>query len=81
VFLNQPHCGVYVRVLTEGRVIAGDHMILKRRMQEKFTMARIYWLRYNAEMKDLSELDEAIGLDSLAASAKRGLSKRRDFLK
>jgi len=75
-FINQPHCGVYVRVLQEGKVVLDDELILVKRVQEEFTMARIYWLRYFAQEKDIAEVERALKLDSLAASAKRGLEKR-----
>lgn len=79
-FINQPHCGVYVRVLEQGKVIAGDELKLVKRVQEEFTMARIYWLRYFAEKSDIAEVERALKLDSLATSAKRGLEKRLTFL-
>lgn len=75
-FINTHHCGVYVRVLESGSVKPHDEIQLVKRVQDQFTIARIYWLRYNAKFKDLSELTKAMKLDSLAASAKRGLAKR-----
>lgn len=79
-FINQPHCGVYVRVLAQGKVYEGDEMKLVKRVQEEFTMARIYWLRYHAEQEDIEEVKRAMDLTSLAFSAKRGLEKRLAFL-
>lgn len=79
-FINQPHCGVYVRELQSGRVKAGDHIILKTRVQEDFTLSRVYWLRYHAELRDISEVKRALKIESLAESAKRGLRKRMAFL-
>ncbi|PCJ67957.1 MAG: sulfurase [Bacteroidetes bacterium] len=79
-FINQPHCGVYVRVLQEGKVVTGDEMKLVKRVQDNFSMSRIYWLRYNASLKDIPEISKAIKLETLAASAKRGLGKRLLFL-
>lgn len=79
-FLNQPHCGVYVRVLRPGKVETGDELVLVKRVQEEFTMARIYWLRYNAEITDIPEINRALKLDTLASSAKRGLTKRLTFI-
>ena len=79
-FLNQPHCGVYVRVLRPGKVVTGDELVLIKRVQEEFTMARIYWLRYNAEITDVPEINRALELDTLASSAKRGLTKRLTFI-
>ena len=75
-FINQTYCGVYVRVLKEGKVSAGDKLKLVQRVQEDFSMARIYWLMYNAEEKNKSELNKALGVDSLATSAKKALRKR-----
>ena len=79
-FINQPNCGVYVRVLQSGKVTAGDKLVLVKRVQEEFTMARIYWLRYNASPQDIPEVLRALKLDTLASSAKRGLTKRLTFL-
>jgi MOSC domain-containing protein YiiM len=79
-FLNQPHCGVYVRVMRPGKVETGDELVLVKRVQEEFTMARIYWLRYNAEITDIPEINRALKLDTLASSAKRGLTKRLTFI-
>lgn len=79
-FINQPHCGVYVRVLEQGKVNVGDELKLVNRVQEEFTMARIYWLRYFAKKSDIAEVNRALKLDSLAASAKKGLGKRLAFL-
>ena len=79
-FINQPHCGVYVRVLQEGLVRVGDEMTLVKRVQEDFSMSRIYWLRYNASISDILEINRALELSSLANSAKRGLGKRLAFL-
>lgn len=79
-FLNQPHCGVYVRVLQRGKVEKGDSLVLVKRVQEQFTMSRIYWLRYNAENADIPEINRALELDTLADSAKRGLQKRVSYV-
>jgi len=79
-FINQPHCGVYVRVLRPGKVVTGDELVLIKRVQEEFTMARIYWLRYNAEITDVPDINRALELDTLASSAKRGLTKRLTFM-
>lgn len=79
-FINQPHCGVYVRVLEQGKVYEGDELKLVKRVQEEFSMARIYWLRYNAEITDIPEINRALELDTLAESAKMGLKKRIAFL-
>ena len=79
-FLNQPHCGVYVRVLRPGKVETGDELVLAKRVQEEFTMSRIYWLRYHAEITDIPEINRALKLETLASSAKRGLNKRLVFL-
>ena len=79
-FINQPHCGVYVRVLRPGKVETGDELVLVKRVQEEFTMARIYWLRYNAEITDIPEINRALEVDTLASSAKRGLTKRLTFI-
>ncbi|MDB9882154.1 MOSC domain-containing protein [Bacteroidia bacterium] len=79
-FINQPHCGVYVRVLQAGKVVPGDEVKLIKRVQDDFSMARIYWLRYNATLKHIPEVARALKLDTLATSAKRGLGKRLTFL-
>jgi MOSC domain-containing protein YiiM len=79
-FINQPHCGVYVRVLKRGKVMTGDKLKRVKRVQKDFSMARIYWLRYHAVQEDIPEIHRALGVDSLAASAKRGLRKRLAFL-
>ena len=79
-FINQSHCGVYVRVLKQGKVMTGDELRCVKRVQEDFSMARIYWLRYHALQEDVIEIHRALELASLAASAKRGLSKRLAFL-
>ena len=79
-FINQPHCGVYVRVLNPGRVKVEDEVILVKRHQQDFSMARIYWLRYHATALDLPEINQSLKLEHLAASAKRGLKKRLSFL-
>lgn len=75
-FIASHSCGVYVRVLVQGKVSAGDGMKLVKRVQEDFSIARIYWLMYNAELKNKDELKEALELDWLANSAKKGLQKR-----
>jgi MOSC domain-containing protein YiiM len=79
-FINQPHCGVYVRVLMQGKVTVDDELKLVKRVQEEFSMARIYWLRYNATSIHIPEVLRALKLESLAFSAKRGLKKRLAFL-
>ena len=79
-FINQPHCGVYVRVLESGKVTVGNELVLVKRVQEEFTMSRIYWLRYNAEITDIPEINRALELDTLAESAKMGLTKRLTFI-
>ncbi|MGB1038533.1 MAG: MOSC domain-containing protein [Bacteroidia bacterium] len=80
-FINTHHCGVYVRVLESGRVNPGDDISRVTRVQNEFSIARIYWLRYNARLKDFAEVRKAMKLDSLAPSAKRGLAKRLMLLK
>jgi MOSC domain-containing protein YiiM len=67
-------------VLRSGKVGEGDAMILIRRVQEEFSLARIYWLRYHATVSDVPELKRAMELECLASSAKRGLGKRLAFL-
>lgn len=79
-FINQPHCGVYVRVLRNGEVRKGDKMVLLKRVQSEFSMARIYWLRYHSNKLNIVELEQAIQLKPLAKSAKHGLSKRLAIL-
>ncbi len=79
-FINQPHCGVYVRVLQPGLVCTGDEMRLIKRVQQDFTMARIFWLRYHATLTDIPEVKQAIQLETLAESAKNALQKRLTFL-
>ncbi len=79
-FVYQPHCGVYVRVLEQGKVLPGDAMVLVNRAQEEFTMSRIYWLRYHATVSDIQEIERVLLLQELADSAKRGLKKRLSFL-
>jgi MOSC domain-containing protein YiiM len=66
--------------LRPGKVVTGDELVLIKRVQEEFTMARIYWLRYNAEITDVPEVNRALDLDTLASSAKRGLTKRLTFM-
>jgi MOSC domain-containing protein YiiM len=66
--------------LRPGKVVTGDELVLIKRMQEEFTMSRIYWLRYNAEITDVPEINRALELDTLASSAKRGLTKRLTFI-
>lgn len=78
--INSHSSGVYVRVLRNGQVVAGDAMKLIKREQNEFSLARIYWLRYHAALPDVPELKRAMQLDALAASAKRGLGKRLVFL-
>ena len=80
VFINQPHCGVYVRVLQSGKVKTGDSIVLKTRVQKDFTLSRVYWLRYHAGLRDIAEVKRALKIESLAESAKRGLRKRIAFL-
>jgi MOSC domain-containing protein YiiM len=74
--INSHSSGVYVRVLRNGKVVAGDAIKLIKREQNEFSLARIYWLRYHAALSDVLELKRAMQLDALAASAKRGLGKR-----
>ncbi len=78
--INSHSSGVYVRVLCNGKVVAGDAIKLIKREQNEFSLARIYWLRYHAALSDVHELKRAMQLDTLAASAKRGLGKRLAFL-
>ena len=75
-FVASHNCGVYVRVLAKGLVKSGDEMKLVKRVQEDFSMARIYWLLYNATKDDLSEVQKALKLETLAISAKKSLEKR-----
>lgn len=75
-FIGQHQCGVYVRVLEPGRVQPEDTMVLIKRVQEDFSVARIFWLRYHAKVKDMQEVLKALQLASLASSAKKGLARR-----
>ncbi|NNJ55123.1 MAG: MOSC domain-containing protein [Bacteroidia bacterium] len=79
-FINQSHCGVYFRTIREGKVHIGDDVQLVKRVQEEFSMARIYWLRYNAQLKHIPEIHSALNIESLAVSAKDGLRKRLTYL-
>lgn len=79
-FIHQPHCGVYFRAVKEGKVEVGQEVRLMNRVQEEFSMARIYWLRYNATLKNISEVRRALKLENLADSAKKGLKKRLLFV-
>ena len=78
--INSHSSGVYVRVLRNGQVVAGDAMKLIKREQNEFSLARLYWLRYHAALSDVPELKRAMELECLASSAKRGLGKRLAFL-
>lgn len=79
-FINQPHCGVYVRVLKCGTVKTGDTLKLLNRQQKEFSVARVYWLRHHATKIDTKEILLAMNEPLLAQSAKKGLAKRLKFL-
>jgi MOSC domain-containing protein YiiM len=75
-FIASHSCGVYVRVLAKGLVKPGDEVKLVKRVQDEFSIARIYWLRYNATKDDLSEVQNALKHKTLALTAKRALEQR-----
>lgn len=75
-FINQPHCGVYVRVLKPGEVKVGDEIVLQKRVQDQFSLSRVYWLRYHAKRKDIKEAKQTLKIEQLASSAKRGIRKK-----
>jgi MOSC domain-containing protein YiiM len=75
-FIASHSCGVYVRVLAKGLVKSGDEVKLVKRVQDKFSIARIYWLMYNATVEHINEVERAFKLDTLAISAKDCLRKR-----
>ena len=75
-FINQPHCGVYVRVLKQGKVKPQDKVELFKRVQTDFSIARIFWLRNKATSEHKKEILKAIDLSWLAKSAKQGLAMR-----
>jgi MOSC domain-containing protein YiiM len=73
-FLESPYPGVYLRVLEEGQVKAGDQMELVERNEDGMTVREVYSLfsanKQNAEMKAM-----ACEQEFLAESIKKDLKK------
>ncbi len=73
-FLDVQFCGVYVKVLTEGRVSRNDSMKLIE-SKGKFTMKEVYSL-YGPERNNLELAKQVIEDPYLAESCKNSLRKR-----
>lgn len=73
-FVKAEKPGVYIRILKEGTVSAGDSMTLVERKKESFSIQYIFHLIYNAP-ENIDAVKQAIQIPELAASCKKDLIK------
>lgn len=74
-FINQPYSGVYLRVIKEGTVKAGDTFKLIDRQKDGVSVAEVFQLLY-AKQPDEVLLKKAIDEELLSAASKEGLYKK-----
>lgn len=74
-FIEKPYPGVYLRILKEGKVQAGDTFELLEAGVEGLTIADVYQLLYQ-QPKDESKLALALATDLLPESCKASIRKR-----
>lgn len=74
LFSNAPYPGIYVRVLKEGKVKAGDAIILQENQLESLTLKEVFSLLMKRNNK-LQMVNKALNDPFLASSAKRDLQK------
>jgi len=67
--------GIYLRVLKEGSVTAGDTVTLIARPHPGWTILRINHLLYGLDTAERTELEVARSLEALAPPAKRALTR------
>ena len=79
-FLNQPYCGFYVRVLQTGLVKPNDELTLVKKVQQQFSVARIYHLLFHSTVLELNEINRALESDFISKTTKNGLLKRKNIL-
>lgn len=74
-FISAPFPGIYVRVIEEGAVKAGDQMHLSERLHDSIGLLEVWHLLYDTEPnKELLEF--AVDFQHLADSCKKDLRKR-----
>ena len=73
-FHNSDYPGIYVRVLKEGEVKAGDHFILKE-SKEEVSIKDVYSL-FSYNNKNLNLAKAAYRLDTLSDDCKNSIEKR-----
>ena len=69
-FLNQPYPGIYVRILKEGMVKAGDKFEIIEKAKDSLLVTEVYSLLIK---KDEVKREIALGLDTLSEAYKESL--------
>jgi MOSC domain-containing protein YiiM len=72
-FLNEPYPGVYFRVIQEGKVQAGDPLVLINRVEHNLSVAQVFSLFGNSKRQDWAE--KAILMDKLAERCKADIKR------
>ena len=75
-FINAPYPGVYVKVLEEGKVKAGDKMQLIRANSSHVGLVEVFHLLYHSRAKDRERIRVILDLKILPDECADGLKKR-----
>lgn len=75
-FINAPFPGIYVKVIEEGKVAAGDSFTLSERLHNSIGLLEVWNLLYQKD-RDPDLLDFAIDFHHLADACRDSLRKRR----
>jgi len=73
-FWTLPYPGVYVRVLSQGEVKAGDKMILLDRNSESLSVSQVFSI-FNQNRSNLELIQKAISEPFIASSCRRDIEK------
>jgi MOSC domain-containing protein YiiM len=73
-FWTLPYPGVYVRVLSQGEVNAGDKMILLDRNPESLSVSQVFSI-FNQNRSNLELIQKAIAEPFIASSCRRDIEK------
>jgi MOSC domain-containing protein YiiM len=73
-FIESPHPGAYVRVLQDGKVKAGDEMILIEAKEQKLTLLELYRIRNN-KSKFADRIDDVLKNPYVTVNVKTKLEK------
>lgn len=74
-FIKFGHPGIYLRVIQEGEVCAGDAFELEVRNESAFSVQQIFRILYKQEGTDLNMAQQALHDSNLAASCKEDIHR------